>query len=123
MGGAGLILLLVITGRAPWVMGVLAALMAVAGRLMQLASYIPVLKSIFGKNESEPTSSDQQMATPVAMNKTQAAEILGVDVNASETEIRAAHKRLIQKLHPARGGSDALSKQSNRAKDILLDHA
>ena len=55
-----------------------------------------------------------------AMNKQQAAEILGIDVDASVEDVRSAHKRLMQKMHPDRGGSDALAKQINLAKDVLL---
>ena len=120
IGGAGLIFLLVATGRAPWVMGVLAALMAVAGRLMQLASYIPVFKGIFSKASASESKEGDQMASSAAMTKAQAAEILGVEVDATPEQIRTAHKRLMQKMHPDRGGSEILAKHINRAKEVLL---
>jgi len=118
---AGVILLLVLTGRAPWLMGILAALLALAARAAQLLPYIAMFKKLMGSGTGEAKSNSSVSSSPrSAMSKEEAADILGVDVAASSEEVRLAHKKLIQKLHPDRGGSDALAKQINTAKDVLL---
>ena len=49
-----------------------------------------------------------------------ARKLLGVDDRASGEEIKAAHKRLIAKVHPDRGGSEAKVHEANAARDLLL---
>ncbi len=56
-----------------------------------------------------------------AMDRREALEALGLSEGASRDEIVSAHRRLIQRLHPDRGGSTYLATLLNRAKDILIN--
>jgi type IV secretion system protein VirD4 len=57
------------------------------------------------------------------MSAAQALEILGLELGATEKEIRAAYNRLMQKVHPDVGGSNFFAKQLNAARDVLLGRA
>ena len=46
--------------------------------------------------------------------------MLGLAEDASADDIVAAHRKLMQKLHPDRGGNDYLASKINQAKDFLL---
>ena len=54
------------------------------------------------------------------MSEREARAVLGVEPDASREEIVEAHRRLIQRVHPDRGGSDYLAAKLNAAKDLLL---
>ena len=53
------------------------------------------------------------------LSQDEAYEILGLPKTASHEEIIKAHKRLMQRMHPDRGGSDYLAAKINAAKDQL----
>ena len=54
------------------------------------------------------------------MSREEALAVLGLSEGATGEEIKSAHRRLIQRMHPDVGGSAELAARINRAKDVLL---
>ena len=55
------------------------------------------------------------------MTSAVALQILGLEAGASTSDVRAAHQRLILKVHPDRGGSNYFAALVNAARDALLE--
>ncbi len=62
----------------------------------------------------------QEQATQTTMDRAEALQVLGLAGDANKKDIITAHRKLMQKLHPDRGGSDYLAAKINQAKDRLL---
>ncbi len=73
------------------------------------------LKHRFGETNK------QSAGNTGSMTRDQALAILGLEEDADRDAIIKAHRSLMQKLHPDRGGNDYLAAQINLAKDTLLD--
>lgn len=58
---------------------------------------------------------------PKKSNSTRYYEILGVDKNAGQDELKKAHRKLALKLHPDKGGDADKFKEINEAFDTLKD--
>lgn len=56
------------------------------------------------------------------MTHEEARRLLEVPFDATTDEIRAAHRRLVARVHPDVGGSADLTRQVNAARDTLLKH-
>ena len=75
----------------------------------------------FGAGARYSQQQQQYQAPPSSsMSRDEALQILGLEAGADEQAIIKAHKRLIQKLHPDRGGNDYLAAKINAAKDCLI---
>ncbi|TPK99269.1 molecular chaperone DnaJ [Mesorhizobium sp. B2-4-12] len=59
---------------------------------------------------------------PGAMTKEEAYKVLGLEAGAAAADVRKAHRRLMQRLHPDVGGTSFLAARINEAKDVLLSN-
>lgn len=113
------------TGKLNWLFALLGILIAFMLRILPfILRYIPQLRSLwmaFGRNKNQSSSSKHNNHYTKAMTRDEAYEVLGLDSSASKKDIIMAHRKLIQKLHPDRGGSDYLASKINLAKKILLE--
>lgn len=66
------------------------------------------------------THSQQQAPSFGDPSRDEALQILGLSGSPTKEEIINAHRRLINRLHPDRGGSDFLAARVNQARDTLL---
>ena len=73
-----------------------------------------------GNSDFEESSYNAPRPDFSELTQMEALEILGLDQDATENEVLKAHRRLIQRLHPDRGGSDYLAAKINAAKDKLM---
>ncbi len=69
-------------------------------------------------------ASTRQDGAPASrdMDAKQALAVLGLEASATKQDIVNAHRRLMQKLHPDRGGTDYLAATLNLAKKVLLEN-
>jgi len=67
-----------------------------------------------------PKHKSRPIPPPRPSDESAALAVLGLGADADEAAIRAAHRRLLQAVHPDHGGSAELTRRVNAARDVLL---
>jgi hypothetical protein len=85
---------------------------------------VRVLESYLDRRLGSQWRTAQQSPPPQRrsgdMTREEALSVLGLSEGATAEAVKAAHRRLIQRVHPDVGGSADLAARINRAKDVLL---
>ncbi|MCC6598489.1 MAG: DnaJ domain-containing protein [Alphaproteobacteria bacterium] len=106
------------------VLGAALFFMAVTGRLPAalalLVAMAPVANALFRQWRPVEKSAPAAAPTSEISSRAEALAVLGLKEDAQEEEIQLAYKKLMQKFHPDREGSQWMASRLNQARDILL---
>ncbi|MES2662192.1 MAG: J domain-containing protein [Pseudomonadota bacterium] len=129
--GIVLTVVLIATGRLHWIwagllggFAVLRGLVPIVIRMMPLMLHWLEKKHRNQPSENSTSNTHHSTRTPSnnsRMSHEQALRLLGLERHATQSDILNAYKRLMQKVHPDRGGSAELAAQLNEAREVLLN--
>lgn len=112
-----------VTGHLNVIYAAIAGAIALLPKFVHMLRYLPLVNRIFrqaqNKNDSYTNNQRQTAQRDHGMTKEKAYAVLGLKPDATKEEIIASHKKMMQKIHPDRGGSDYLAAEINQAKDTL----
>jgi hypothetical protein len=119
--GVAVLAALAASGRLGWALPLLgAAFIALVRLAPALIQFFPLLQRLLRPSAERGQEAPGASSGGSRMSREEALDILGLGSEATRADIIAAHRRLMQKMHPDRGGSDYLAGKINRARDVLL---
>jgi len=115
-----------VTGRLNWVFAAngiafafLIRMLPVALRLAPSLHRLWLMMRGVKQTTNQQTNSRPHAGAKMALEE--AYNILGLAPGATKQQVISAHRKLIQKIHPDRGGNDYLATKINLAKKIILN--
>lgn len=119
----GAVLLLLRLGL-PWLAMAGTALLAVlrftAPTLMRILPIWLLKKTRFDSAQASTAGHSNGQQRPTDMTRARALQVLNLSEGATQEEVLRAHRELIKRVHPDRGGSSYLAAEVNRARDVLI---
>ncbi|MCY4213214.1 MAG: molecular chaperone DnaJ [Gammaproteobacteria bacterium] len=107
------------TGRLHWLAAAAAALLPFLRRSAGLmVRFFPILGRLLAAFRQRRPGAAQPAAG--AMTRQEALSVLGLKANATKQEVIEAHRRLMARNHPDKGGSTFIAQQLNEAKRVLI---
>ena len=119
-----ILIFLAATGRLNWIFAVVGILFAFLMRMLpvivRLAPELHKVWFLFKGVRPKTSHQTHSKTGSQTMSSEEAYDILGLSSGATKQQVILAHRKLIQKIHPDRGGNTYLASKINLAKQVLI---